>query len=88
MKSTLIGIIATGLAGLVGYGVLYVHDARSDTRYVRQDVYQQSVEQQRIWDLQDKISVIQERAQDRGLTTSEKQRIKDLQQKIEKLRGF
>jgi peptidoglycan hydrolase CwlO-like protein len=88
MKSTLIGIIVTMLAGLVGYGAIYVHDARSDTRYVRQDVYQQSVEQQRIWNLQDKISEIQSRAQDRGLTTSEKQSIKDLQQKIDKLRGF
>ena len=84
MKSALIaaaiGIALTGL----GYGVIQVHDVYADERYVRQETFRDSVNQQRIWDLQDRQQIIMDKGE---LTTADKKEIKRLKQQIEDLQG-
>lgn len=86
MKSTLIaaaiGIALTGS----GYGAVWLADAR----YVQQQTFKQSVDQQRIWTLEDRERQIRSKAnaEGRALTTYESDELKTIKKQIESLRGW
>ena len=88
MKSTLIaaaiGIALTAIIAVGASGLWQMHDAHADERYVRQETFMQSIEQQRIWDLQDKQQAILDKGE---LTNSDKERIKAINKQIEDLQG-
>jgi hypothetical protein len=75
--------IITVLIGGAGTGALYV----GDTRYVKQETFENAVKQQRSWELQDRIDRIRGKAkyEDRDLTPFEEQEINNLQQQIRRL---
>ena len=79
LKEAIIGTIIAGASGTAIY--------MADTRYVRQDTYQQAVSQQRVWQLIDQINAIKDEAayQGRELTDYEKVRIRQLEAEKEKL---
>lgn len=58
----------------------------ADSIYVRQDVYQQTENQKRIWILEDRIQKIRNNAAGRPLTPDEVNRITQLQRDIQVLR--
>lgn len=86
MKSTLIaaaiGIALTGS----GYGAVWL----ADSRYVQQQTFKQSVDQQRIWTLEDRATQIKDRAlsENRGLTTYEQTQLKTINEQVKSLRGW
>ena len=86
MKSTLIaaaiGIALTGS----GYGGVWL----ADSRYVQQQTFKQSVDQQRIWALEDRATQIRSKAnsENRGLTDYEQQQIKKIDEQVKSLRGW
>ena len=86
MKSTLIAA-AIGIA-LTGSGYAAIHLA--DSRYVQQQTFKQSVDQQRIWTLEDRATQIRSKAnaEGRGLTTYEQQQIKKIEEQVKALRGW
>ena len=86
MKATLIaaaiGIALTGS----GYGAVWM----ADGRYVQQQTFKQSVDQQRIWTLDDRAMQIRSRAnaEKRGLTTYESEQIRIINEQVKSLRGW
>ena len=58
----------------------------ADSIYVRQDVYRQTENQKRTWQLEDRIDEIKARARGRDLTPEEKERIKQIQRDIKLIR--
>ena len=86
MKSTLIaaaiGIALTGS----GYGGVWL----ADSRYVQQQTFKQSVDQQRIWALEDRATQLRSKAnsENRGLTDYEQQQIKKIDEQVKSLRGW
>lgn len=86
MKSTLIaaaiGIAMTGS----GYGAVWL----ADGRYVQQETYLKSVNQERVWVLEDRKEAIKDKAlsDGRALTTHEKSQIEGIDKQIESLRGW
>ena len=86
MKSALIAAaIGIALSGS-GYGAIYL----ADSRYVQQQTFKQSVDQQRIWTLEDQRRSIKDKAlsENRGLTTFEADRIREINDQIRKLGGW
>jgi hypothetical protein len=86
VKSTLIAA-AIGLA-ITGSGYAAMHLA--DARYVQQQTFKQSVDQQRIWTLEDRATQIRSKAnsEGRGLTTYEQEQIKTISEQVKSLRGW
>jgi hypothetical protein len=86
VKSTLIaaaiGIALTGS----GYGAVWL----ADSRYVQQQTFKQSVDQQRIWTLEDRATQIKDKAlsENRGLTAYEQNQLKTIQEQVKSLRGW
>ena len=86
MKSALIaaaiGIALTGS----GYGGVWL----ADSRYVQQQTFKQSVDQQRIWALEDRQTQIRSKAnsENRGLTPYEQQQLKKIDAQVKSLRGW
>jgi len=86
MKSAIItaaiGIALTGS----GYGAVWL----ADSRYVQQQTFKQSVDQQRIWTLEDRATQIKDKAlsESRGLDDYEQQQIKKINDQVKSLRGF
>jgi membrane protein involved in colicin uptake len=80
IKEAIIGTLIAGASGTAIY--------LADTRYVRQDTYQQAVTQQRVWQLIDQIQVIRDRAafEQRELSSYEQTRIRQLEAEKEKLK--
>lgn len=86
MKSPLIAAaIGLALTGS-GYGGVWL----ADNRYVQQQTFKQSVDQQRIWTLEDRATQIRSKAnaENRGLTTYEQQQIKQITEQVKNLRGW
>ena len=86
MKSTMIAAaIGLALTGS-GYGAVWL----ADSRYVQQQTFKQSVDQQRIWALEDRATQIRSKAnaEGRGLTTYEKARIETISDQVKSLRGW
>lgn len=75
--------IITVLIGGAGTGALYV----GDTRYVKQETFENAVKQQRSWELQDRIDRIRGKAryESRDLTPLEQQEIDLLLEQIRRL---
>ena len=94
MKSTLIaaaiGVFVASVIGGIFYGAVVVHDAYADSRYIKQETYQQSINQQRIWTLEDRATQIKDRAlsENRGLTTYEQEQLKTISEQVKSLRGW
>ena len=88
MKPTIIaaaiGLSLTAIIAIVASGLWQMHDAHADERYVRQETFRDSINQQRIWDLQDKQQAILDKGE---LTTADKERIKSINKQIEDLQG-
>ena len=86
MRSALIAA-AIGVA-LTGSGYAAIHLA--DSRYVQQQTFKQSVDQQRIWTLEDRKTQIRSRAnsENRGLTTYETEQLKTIEDQVKSLRGW
>ena len=78
-------IVLTALIGGAGGAAIYL----GDTRYVMQSSYEQSVQQRRAWELQDKIDEVNGRVQYEGRKTTpyEKQQILNWEQQIRRLQG-
>jgi len=78
-------LVATGVGGS-GYALKFW----ADNTYIRQDTYQRSIGQERIWSLQDRINNIRKQAarEDRQLTQFELNDIDELQQQIDNLKGW
>lgn len=94
IKSTLIaaaiGVVVASAIGGIFYGAVVVHDAYADGRYIKQETYQQSINQQRIWTLEDRERQIRSKAnaEGRALTTYESDELKTIKKQIESLRGW
>lgn len=86
MKSTIIaaaiGIALTGS----GYGAVWL----ADGRYVQQEAYLKSVNQERVWVLEDRKEEIKDKAlsEGRALTTHEQDQLNKLEGQIINLRGW
>jgi len=78
-------VIALSIGGL-GTGAKII----ADSTYLRQDTYRQSISQERIWTLQDRINSIRKQAarESRQLTQFEQNDINELQQQIDNLKGW
>lgn len=86
MKSAIIAaFIGLALTGS-GYGAVWL----ADSRYVQQQTFKRSVDQQRIWDLEDRATHIKDNAlsENRGLTEYETVRLKTIQEQVKSLRGW
>ena len=86
MKSTLIAAaIGLALTGS-GYGAMFL----ADSRYVQQETFKKSVDQQRIWTLEDRTAQIRSKAnsENRGLTPYEQQQLKKIDAQVKSLRGW
>ena len=79
-----IGLALTALIAVGASGLWQMHDAHADERYVKQETFRDSVNQQRIWDLQDRQQIILDKGK---LTTADKEDIKRLNKQIEDLQG-
>lgn len=95
IKEVIVGacITALSVAGVYtkrGIDATYIKveelEKHADILYVRQDVYQQTENQKRIWQLEDRIAAIKSRAASRPLTPDESARIKQLQRDIQRLK--
>jgi hypothetical protein len=77
-----IGVAMTGS----GYGAVWL----ADGRYVQQETYRKSVNQERVWTLEDRKEAVKNKAlsEDRGLTTYEQTQIKDINEQIRSLGGW
>ena len=75
--------IFTAIIGASAASGLYMADAR----YVMQSTYEQSVNQRRAWELQDKIDQVNGQAdyENRPLSSYEKQQIKQWEQQLRRL---
>ena len=75
-------IITVAIGALIPTGIYL-----GDSRYITQNMYQQSVNQARIWQLIDQINAIKDEAayQHRDLTDYEKMRIRQLEVEKAKL---
>ena len=86
MKSSII-MVASGIALTgSGYGAVWL----ADSRYVQQQTFKQSVDQQRIWTLEDRATQIRSKAnsEKRGLTAYEQDQIKTIEDQVKSLRGW
>ena len=86
MKSSII-MVAIGIALTgSGYGAVWL----ADSRYVKQQTFKQSVDQQRIWTLEDRATQIRSKAnsEKRGLTAYEQDQIKTIEDQVKSLRGW
>jgi len=81
MKPWLAPAIILSLLAAVASGAQYY----GDHRYVMQDTYKQAVQQQRIWQLMDKIQEAKDRAIGRQLTPAEQRQIERWESEIKKL---
>jgi hypothetical protein len=86
MKSTLIAAAIGVALASGGYAATHLADAR----YVQQQTFKQSVDQQRIWTLEDRATQIRSKAnsEGRGLTTYEQAQIKTISEQVKSLRGW
>ena len=83
-------LIATALSfavggGSIGAGMKFY----ADHTYISMNAYQQANDQNRVWQLQDRIKAIKRRAarEDRQLSTAEKLDIEELQTEINNIKG-
>ena len=81
IKEAIVSVLVAGAGGTAVY--------MADTRYIKIAAYEQSVNQQRKWQLQDRISEIRGKAsyENRDLTPYEKQQIQQLESQIRRLGG-
>lgn len=97
IKDIIIGVCITGLgvAGVYtkkGFDATYLQveslEDIADTIYVRQDVYQQAQTQNRVWQLEDRIQAIRNRAarEGRTLNQGELEQIQQIQRDIARLK--
>jgi len=88
----LAALTAAGVYTKKGFDSTYLQvdrlEAMADAIYVRQDVYQQSQTQNRIWQLEDRIQAIKNNAARAGrpLTQGELEQIQQIQRDIARLR--
>lgn len=97
IKEVMIGvaiaaIAAAGAFTVKGFDATYLPrdelEIVADTIYVRQDTYQQAQTQNRIWQLEDRIQAIINRAarEGRDLTQFEREQIQQIQNDIKRLK--
>ena len=80
-------MLAIGLAlTSSGYGAVWL----ADSRYVQQETYRKSVDQERIWTLEDRKETIKDKALSDGrkLTTYDTEQIQKLDEQIRSLWGW
>ena len=78
-----IGLVATSAVGAFGYGLLSMHDARADIRYVMNDSYKAG----EVRKLQYQIDELEWTAQQRKLTPKEQWQLKALKRQVQEARG-
>ena len=87
MKETVIAMVIAFVVGngTAGGAMKYY----ADHTYISMNAYQQANDQNRVWQLQDRIKAIKRRAarEDRQLSTAEKLDIEELQTEINNIKG-